>query len=277
MTADKALSDNKNGQVYTFGPLIHNPVALADFERRNLKILSEDKIDCLKSEDTVVIRAHGIPPELTLRLEHTGAKILNGTCPLVQVNQNKCAEYAKLGYTIIFAGDKNHGEVLGIEGYGKKAAEDSGKDFNFFLVRDCEQALLASKKICDDKKNQNVVLMSQTTFSIEEFGRISIALKEKFPLIQVIKSICPATHERQSSLVKLCSQVEGVIVIGGKNSANTTRLYNTAEGICRHAALIESKEEIPPEFFTLKTVGLTAGASTPDDVIDEVEKTLCQS
>ena len=89
-----------------------------------------------------------------------------------------------------------------------------------------------------------------------------------------MNTICPATNERQQALLELCSQVDGVLVIGGKTSANTRRLYQTAAASCSHAAHIQSASDIPPEFFTLKTIGITAGASTPDEIISEVEKVL---
>lgn len=273
--ADKALSENNEGQVYTFGPLIHNPVALKKFEERGLKILKEDNIPEVKSNDTVVVRAHGVTPETHEILEKTGAQILNGTCPIVQVNQKKCADYARNGYVIFFTGDKNHGEVIGIEGAAKKAAFEAGLKLNFILIKNAEQIdELSEEYFAAGSKS---VLISQTTFSIKVFDEIAGVLKTKNPQIEIQKTICPATHERQDSLDKLCSMVDGVLVIGGKTSANTTRLYNKAQSLCKHAALIEDESEIPDEFYKLETIGLTAGASTPDDVIDLVEKKLSES
>ena len=116
--------------------------------------------------------------------------------------------------------------------------------------------------------------MSQTTYSIKEFQKIQEILKAKFRNITVMNTICPATSERQQALLELCSQVEGVLVIGGKNSANTRRLYQTASQNCKLAAHIQGPSDIPPEFFKLQTVGITAGASTPDDIIAAVECAL---
>ena len=277
--AESALEKNKTGQVYTLGPLIHNPVALADFERRGIKILSEENISAVKKEDTVVIRAHGVKPEVYQALISSGAEVLNGTCPIVQSNQKKCAEYASKGYTIFFTGDTHHGEVIGIEGAARKGAEDSGLKLNFFLVKDKNeseeviQILKAGNN--SDVTSSPVVLLSQTTFSISVFDEIEQVLSRHYSNLEVLKTICPATHERQNSLVELCKKVDGVIVIGGKSSANTNRLLATALKLCRYAVLIESAEEIPDIFFTFGTVGLTAGASTPDKVIEEVESKLC--
>ncbi|MCR4822194.1 MAG: 4-hydroxy-3-methylbut-2-enyl diphosphate reductase [Treponema sp.] len=288
LTADKALIENKMGQVYTLGPLIHNPVALKKLADRNLKILSENEIPLLKKEDTVIIRAHGIPPEVHHAIEEKGSTLINATCPLVTQSQNRAAQFAREGWIIFFAGDKNHGEVIGIEGYARQAAKEAGKELNFILIKDEEelqkQIQSLKEKAGGLKESSKVVLLSQTTFSISVFDRLTQCLNQELGFTQgmekkcaelkVISSICPATHERQDSLVELCSQVEGVIVIGGRTSANTNRLFVTAEKLCKKALLIEKPEEIPEDFFSLETIGITAGASTPDDIIEAVEKKL---
>lgn len=276
VAAEKALDENK-GQVYTLGPLIHNPVALNKLAERNLKILVESKIPLLNSQDTVIIRAHGVPPETEKAIREKGVNVVNATCPLVTKSQKTAAEYASKGYVIFFAGDKNHGEVIGIEGYARKGAKAAGKPLHFLLVKDVEELKhsimeLSSQKILSS--DSKIVLLSQTTFSIKMFDNLQAELKSSFPNAEVISSICPATHERQDSLVELCEKVDGIIVIGGKNSANTNRLFATAQKLCKKAVLIETPEEIPSEFFELEIVGITAGASTPDDTISAVEKRL---
>lgn len=277
LAAEKALDENKNGQVYTLGPLIHNPVALNKLAERNLKVLVESKIPLLNPCDTVIIRAHGVPPETEASLKEKNLNVINATCPIVMKSQKTAAEYAEKGYVIFFAGDKNHGEVVGIEGYARRGAEKAGKKLNFILVKDVEElksavAELSAQKVFSDKSQ--IVLLSQTTFSITMFESLSVELKNIFPDAKIAGSICPATHERQESLVELCGNVDGVIVIGGKNSANTNRLFATAEKLCKKAVLIETPEEIPVDFFELEKVGITAGASTPDDTIAAVEEKL---
>lgn len=276
LAAEKAL-DEKSGQVYTLGPLIHNPVALNKLAERNLKILDESEISLLNQNDTVIIRAHGVPPETENAIREKGVNVVNATCPLVTKSQKTASEYARKGYVIFFAGDKNHGEVIGIEGYAREGAKKAGQELNFILVKDVEELKSSIKTLSAQKKlnpESKIILLSQTTFSIKMFDSLQAELKSSFPNAEVVSSICPATHERQDSLVELCSRVDGVIVIGGKNSANTNRLFATAEKLCRNAVLIESPEEIPEDFFKLKTVGITAGASTPDDTIKAVEDRL---
>ncbi len=274
MTAEQALKENTNAKVYSYGPLIHNPLALKKFEERGLKILCEEEISSIKKEDTVVIRAHGIPPEISEKLEQTGAQILDGTCPIVKTNQKKCASFAKNGCVIFFTGDANHGEVIGIEGSARRSAELAGKKSNFILIKSVQEALAQIQNFSEEILKKEFVLLSQTTFSVKLFDEIASLLKEKIPEIKIFRTICPATYDRQDSLAELCKKVDGILVIGGKNSANTNRLYDKAKTLCAHSALIENASEIPEEFYNLEKVGLTAGASTPDDVIDEVEQKL---
>lgn len=269
--AEKALAETKNtaeNPVYTFGPLIHNKIALDALEKKGLSILTEENIENAKS-GTVIIRAHGVAPEIEEKLKESGFSIINATCPRVIVSQKKSADFAKKGYSVILAGDKNHGEVIGIKGWAEKAIREGGEG-KFFLVENCSDV----EKLVNDGFSGKTVFLSQTTFSPSEFDKMAEILKSKISDLEVIKSICPATRERQTSLEKLCSQVDGIIVIGGKNSANSMRLFVTAEKLCKNACFIEKADEIPEIFFTFETVGITAGASTPDFIIEEVEQKL---
>ena len=175
--------------------------------------------------------------------------------------------FSKQGYKIILAGDKGHGEVLGIAGFAGG---------NFLLVQNREEAQLLFT-LCDSEQEnlpEKVILLAQTTFSPVEFDAIAAILKRKIPSIKIYNTICSATQERQDALIKLCALVDGVLVVGGKASANTQRLFSKAKSLCAHAALIEKASEIPAEYYSLQTVGITAGASTPSEVIDDVEKAL---
>lgn len=275
-SASLALEENlqKSGKVYSLGPLIHNPLVLEKFASKGLKVLSENEFNSLREGDTVIIRAHGVPPELEMAMKEKGTVIVNATCPLVTRSQKRAADFASKDYNIIFAGDSNHGEVIGIEGYARFSAKENGFQEKFFLIKDELELenLLNSEKFDSEKKT---VLLSQTTFSIPVFEKIVKLLKEKIPDSEIVNSICPATHERQESLEKLCSKVDGVFVIGGKNSANTNRLFVAAQKHCGFAYLIESADEINEEMIEKirgsEKIGITAGASTPDDVIEKIE------
>ena len=270
-SAEKALAENNAGRVFTLGPLIHNPIALKALSERGLHVLSIDNIESLQKADTVIIRAHGVPPFLERKLREKGCSVINATCPRVVISQKRAAEYVEQGFTVVLAGDKNHGEVTGIAGYAEEAS--GGKEGFFYLVESKEDTIkLIDSGALEQKK---VILLSQTTFSPKEFEAISAELKAApVSSIEIFNTICPATKERQEALTELAKEVDGIVVIGGKESANTKRLFLSAQKLSNNVAFIESADELPERFLGLDTVGITAGASTPDSVIYEVEERL---
>ncbi len=257
-----SLSKGSQGPVYSLGPLIHNEAALADLESRGLCTVEESQINTIPDRSTVIIRAHGVAPRVTAALEEKGCQIIDATCPRVKASQKMVERYTSASDYVIITGDKNHGEMIGIAGFAGK---------NFIQIQNEAEARALD---IPDSDKINVILMSQTTYSTKEFQKIQEILTAKFKNITVMNTICPATSERQSALQELCSQVEGVLVIGGKSSANTRRLYQIASENCRHAAHIQTAADIPSEFFKLQTIGITAGASTPDSIIQAVEEAL---
>ena len=260
--AEKALAENPGKKVYSLGPLIHNENALRALEVKGLHILEEEDIAGLEEGSVVIIRAHGVAPSVTDALEKRGCQIIDATCPRVKASQKMVERYSSQNDYVVLTGDRNHGEVIGIAGYAGE---------NFSQIQDFEEA--QSFDISDSDK-KNVILLSQTTYSPKEFEKIESLFRGKFRNLAVMNTICPATNERQEALLELCGLVDGILVVGGKNSANTKRLYQTAEVNCKHAAHIQSAADIPQEFFNLKTIGITAGASTPDEIIEEVENGL---
>ncbi len=260
--AEKALAENKDKTVYSLGPLIHNENALHALGDKGLVTVNEESVGEIPSESVVIIRAHGVAPSITDALERKKCKIIDATCPRVKASQKMVERYSSENDYVVLTGDRNHGEVIGIAGYAGE---------NFSQIQDFEEA---EKFDIPGQEEKNVILLSQTTYSPKEFEKIENLFRAKFHNLAVMNTICPATNERQQALLDLCSRVDGVLVIGGKNSANTKRLYQTAASNCKLAAHIQSAADIPQEFFKLKTVGITAGASTPDQIIDEVELVL---
>ncbi len=248
-------------RVYSLGPLIHNPTVLSDFERRGLRVLSPEEASFpdLKGA-SVIIRAHGTTPQVMKDLEEAGAKVVDATCPKVHLSQRRAEEWSSKGYEIVIAGDRNHGEVTSISSFAKGRVS---------VVQNAEEAGLLSL-------SPRCVLIAQTTFSPSEFDRISGILQEKQSEIIVFNSICSATMERQDALRELAEKVDGIIVIGGKSSANTRRLYERARSLVAIADLIEDASMIREEFFALERVGITAGASTPEAVVRAVEERLLE-
>ncbi|MEE0878718.1 MAG: 4-hydroxy-3-methylbut-2-enyl diphosphate reductase [Treponemataceae bacterium] len=279
-SAEQSIKDFPHKNIYTLGPLIHNQNALDNLEQKGVRVLKlqNDKFSFDIDENSVVIvRAHGVAPQIIKLLEKTGCTIINATCPRVLSNQKRAADFAKRQFAVIIAGDKNHGEVTGLEGFVKEFCSEC------YVIENTKDAEILSNQICQNSSinKDNIVLLSQTTISATEYESIGKVLKEKFPSIQILNTICPATTERQEALKKLCDQVDGVVVIGGKSSANTCRLFSMAQDFsenpeyrCKFACHIENPCELPKEFFSLEVVGLTAGASTPDEVILSVEKSL---
>ncbi len=263
--AEKALAENPDKKVYSLGPLIHNENALKALEEKGLYIVEESSVNQLEEGSVVIIRAHGVAPSVTDALEAKKCKIIDATCPRVKASQKMVERYSSENDYVVLTGDRNHGEVIGIAGYAGE---------NFSQLQDFAEA---EKFEITGAAEKNVILLSQTTYSPKEFEKIESLFRSKFRNLAVMNTICPATNERQQALLELCSQVDGVLVIGGKSSANTKRLYQTAAANCKQAAHIQSASDIPSAFYNLKTIGITAGASTPDEIIEDVENGLLRS
>jgi 4-hydroxy-3-methylbut-2-enyl diphosphate reductase len=264
------VTASSGARVYTMGPLIHNPQVLADFERRGCRILGGHEL----SPDTegaaagplegatVIIRAHGITPALEAELVRRGAVLVDATCPHVKASQMKAKALSEDGYTVFLAGEKQHGEITGIMGYAPAC----------IVVANREEAEAAAMRA--RAPGAQAALIAQTTLSPEEYRSIGEGIAKYIPHIKIINTICGATKERQDSLRELCAQVEAVVVAGGRTSANTRRLEAIAEACGKPAWLVEGPADLPPELAAYSVVGLHAGASTPEEVIDAVGAAL---
>ena len=270
-------------QVYTLGPLIHNPQAVADLEARGIRALTKNDEAAELGNAVIIIRAHGVPPELRAKFKARGAKIVDATCPRVIASQRKAQDYAKRGYQVVIAGDRDHGEVTGLSGYAQKGAAMAPHPNRIAVSIVASAAEAAALEL-----SPPLALIAQTTIKDAEYQSIRKALAERKPLggsaegqaspwLVVIDSICPATGERLAALERLAAEVDAIVVVGGRNSANTARLFSTAAGFGKPAWLIETAAELPPEAFGYERVGVTAGASSPDEVVDEVEAALRSS
>ncbi len=239
--------------VFTFGPLIHNRLVLEDLKSKGVNVI-DDPSD---AEGIVIIRAHGVQPAVKAVLEKKAKKVVDATCPRVLHSQKKIFEASKRGQHVVIAGDREHGEVRGMAGYASSVD----------IIQNTEEA----ERITIPPGS---LIMSQTTFSEKDYDEICRILSVKTERIEISRSICPATEKRQEALIKLLDEVEAVIIIGGKNSANTMRLYDTAVRFNSNSWHIEKEDELPDKISSFRTVGITAGASTPDWIIKEVEDKL---
>ncbi len=240
----------------TFGPLIHNPQVLDLLKDRGVTILSEVP---KHAEGSIIIRAHGVPPQQKKILEATGAKIKDATCPRVLKVQAIIKKHHKKGYTTIIIGDRNHAEVDGLLGY----AAPSG------IVISNEQEARALKL------DTPYIIVSQTTQDEKSFDAISQLILSHHPEGKVFNTICDSTHKRQDEVRNLCGQVEAMVVVGGRSSANTMRLGEIAASMGCPVFVVETEDELDLNALRqYNIVGVTAGASTPTWMINRVVRTL---
>lgn len=265
-SAINAVKEYPSSKIYTFGQLIHNPATLKMLENLNIQAIGEKDLDNgkVKKGDVVIIRAHGVCPKIISILEEKKINIINSTCPRVIRNRKLAERYAE-NSLVILAGDKNHPELIGIEGYVLNQ-----KNAKCVIVQNAEEA----SKLENLESNQPIALIPQTTIKEEEFILISNILKKKIKNLLIFNTICPATTERQEALKNLFTNVEAILIVGGKNSANTKRLFNTATTSGLPSFLLENEKDIPEEIRFFNKIGIASGASTPDEVIEEIEKAL---
>jgi 4-hydroxy-3-methylbut-2-enyl diphosphate reductase len=250
------------GRVYTMGPLIHNPQALAGLKERGAEVLDEARLPDTLEGSVVIIRAHGISPPLEAELSRRGARLADATCPKVKASQLKARALFQEGWRIFLAGERRHGEIIGILGYAPDC----------IVAADREEAAAAAEALFRASPQAKTALMGQTTIAPELYRAIGEEILQFFPGLRVIDTICGAAP--QNALKELCSRVDAVIVAGGRQSANTRRLLSIAQVRGKPAWLVETSAELPPEIAAYPVVGLSAGASTPDEIIDDIERTL---
>jgi 4-hydroxy-3-methylbut-2-enyl diphosphate reductase len=258
----------RGGCIFTMGPLIHNPRVLDSLAKRGIAALDGETLRGRRPVDlsgaAVIIRAHGISPGLEAELEERGARIVDATCPRVKASQMKAASLWKEGYRIFLAGEERHGEVIGIQGYAPGCTVTAG----------AEAAAAAAEKLFREEPGARTALIGQTTISPAEYRETGEAIRKFFPGLMVVDTICGAVRDRQEALRELLEKADGVIVAGGRESSNTRRLLAIAGQSGKPCALVEEAGEIPAALFRCRIAGLCAGASTPDDLIDEIEQAL---
>ena len=248
--------DKDGERVYSYGPLIHNPQAVAELEEKGLTTL--ESFEDLEV-GRLVFRSHGVPEEIQDKAEQMGLSVIDCTCPYVKAVHKRVRSYSEKGYDIVIIGDPQHPEVVGINGWCNDRA---------FIINSEEEA----RKL---PKLEKVCVVSQTTNRFEKFQLLSDIVKEKSGESEVFNTICNATRTRQDSAAELAQRVDAMIVIGGKTSSNTTKLAEISKKYCNNVYLIETVEELAlQELQNFNTIGITAGASTPDRIIKEAVKVM---
>ncbi|MCX7656841.1 MAG: 4-hydroxy-3-methylbut-2-enyl diphosphate reductase [Treponemataceae bacterium] len=250
----------------TLGPLIHNPRTIENLKERGVEILDSNSLPPTLENGIVVIRAHGVAPQVEEEIRRRGGIIVDATCPKVKRSQQKAEQYNQQGYVLFLAGDPGHGEIQGILGYAPSA----------ILIPSASYAQEMVSQWALQWQGRPAVLMGQTTFLLEEYEAIRAILEPYFPHLITEQTICLATKERQEALRELCSDVDAVIVVGGKNSANTRRLYELAQECGKPAWHIEDPEELSSDILQYEKIGITAGASTPMEHLEAVERYITE-
>lgn len=250
------------GRVYTYGPVIHNEEVVKDLEARGVIVL--DNPDEIRSAEpgTVVVRAHGVPEEIYRIIEEAGHRLVDATCPFVLKIHRIVREAANKGEYVIIVGDGEHPEIQGI----KSCVPDEST-----VIADEKQAEFFVKN--DKNRAQKLCIVAQTTYNLNKFKDIVEIFRKNSYYVNVLNTICNATEERQSEAADIAARVDAMIVIGGKNSSNTQKLYEICKSRCADTFYIQTLADM--DLDRLKgcaRIGITAGASTPNNIIEEVQK-----
>lgn len=258
-TVDTGINNTK--PVYVLGQLIHNQQEVSRIE--SFGVTTVQDLEQVPDGSVAVIRTHGAPPELVEQAEARGIAISDATCPDVRLVQNKAVELAEEGYTVVLVGKDSHPEIIGIRAYAQRIP-------NAHVVCINDPAEIPEK--LEGIPTRRIGVVSQTTQIEETFFDMVKALSKVAKELKVHNTICPATFFRQNAAAELASQVDLMVVVGGKNSSNTTHLADISREQGTPAVHIETWKELEgnEDLKNAQTVGVTAGASTPDWLVNEV-------
>ena len=253
----------ENGKIYTYGPIIHNEEVVADLEKKGVCVVetAQDLPNC--RDGTVIIRSHGVGKAIYDLLEAENIPYVDATCPFVQKIHQIVEKYSREGCHVLIIGNENHPEVEGIKGWSANIAGTS-------VISTVEEA--------DDfvlKEGKKVCIVSQTTFNNKNFQELVEIISKKGYDIIVLNTICNATQERQTEAKEIAAQVDAMIVVGGKNSSNTQKLFEICKKECENTCYIQTLKDLDlSKLQSINSVGITAGASTPNKIIEEVQKNV---
>jgi len=253
----------KLGSAYTNGPIIHNKQVVEFLEKLNVKELPDKSV--LKKGDTVIIRSHGVPPKTERELKSIGVNLLDATCPFVKKVHDKVRQLAEEGYFVVIIGEEGHPEVIGTLGHLEEVGGQG------VVVENFEDLV---KKL---PRRNRIGVVAQTTQN-EDFFREAVGyIAENSDEVKIFNTICDATSVRQEEVKQIAPNVDIMIIIGGKHSGNTQRLAQISKALNSNTYHIEKAEELQEEWFEGKEkIGISAGASTPDWIINEVVEKIKQ-
>jgi 4-hydroxy-3-methylbut-2-en-1-yl diphosphate reductase len=257
-TVDKVMevADQVRGPVVTLGPIIHNPQAVQRMHEKGVGTV--ERVEEVREGTTVVVRTHGAQKRELELAQHRGLEVVDGTCPYVKYPQAMAERLSREGYHVVIVGDADHAEVKGVVSYAEGPC-------TVVKPGGVIPAVVASK----------VAVIAQTTCIGAEFERVVGALALRHKEVRAVNTICNDTDERQADARSLAAEVDAVVVVGGKNSANTRHLAEICRAIQPRTWHVETREELQPSWFEgCRVVGVSAGASTPDWVVEGVVERL---
>ena len=255
---------SEGGEIYTFGPIIHNEEVVDRLRKAGVDVVNSlEEIEKLPSGAKVIIRSHGVGKDIYDKIEQSGHTVIDATCPFVNNIHRIVKERSAAGDVILIVGTPGHPEVDGIIGWCES---------EYYLINSIEDI-----EALPDLSDKKITVVSQTTYSLKKFQEYVAVLEKKSYNVDVCKTICNATEERQLEAEKLAASVDSMIVIGGKNSSNTQKLYEISRQQCNNTYYIQTLADLDLTVFESDgRVGITAGASTPNDIIKEVQKKVSE-
>ena len=248
---------NKEKKVYCLGELVHNKQVTEKLMNEGMHFIDDIK----DAENSIIIRSHGVNKQTYNQIKERKLNVIDLTCPKVLHIHNIAEEYSEKGYFIILVGKKEHPEIIGTISFCGE---------NSLIIEDDSQVKIAIKEYLDSNK-KNLLVIAQTTFSMEKFNSIVNKIKEKVSNVEIKNTICNATKERQEETEKIAKNVDIMVIVGGKHSSNSNKLYEIAKKYCKIVCFVETENEIESEDFNgINKVGIMAGASTPQESIQKV-------
>ena len=246
-----------NDIVYTLGPIIHNEEVVKDMKKRGVEAVKIEDLASLP-KGTVIIRSHGVSRDIFNFVKRSGHRVVDATCPFVKKIHAIVSVQSGKGKTVVIIGNPKHPEVMGIRGWG---------DENTYAVENIEQFINLELK-----KDEEIIIVAQTTFNHKKFQEIIDKISILGYDVRCFNTICNATQERQAEAKKIASNVDAMIVIGDKKSSNTGKLVEICQEECKNTVFIQTLEDLDyGALLSVDSVGITAGASTPKHIIEEVQ------
>ena len=254
--------EKSNGPIYTYGPIIHNDEVVKDFERKGVKLVKELSELANLPKGKIIVRSHGISRAEYEEIEAKGFEVVDATCPFVRKIHRLVDEHSANGEYVIIVGNPKHPEVCGIRGWV------NGNDVS--IIESVEEA-----EALELPQDKSACIVSQTTFNYNKFQDLVEIICKKGYDISVLNTICNATEERQTEARQIAKNVDAMIVIGDKNSSNTQKLFEICNTECENTYYIQTSRDMDySKLKSINNVGITAGASTPNNIIEEVSKNV---